>query len=119
MSDEKEIPESTIEGLYSYEQLVADGDETFEFSKDIDEEDPAGMCYTSATTGKPKGVVYTHRGIFLHSMALSMADTAAISESDRLMPVVPMFHVNAWGMPFVATMLDRKSTRLNSSHVAI
>src|SRR5699024_7102562 len=57
------------------------------------------------TTGKPKGVVYTHRGIFLHSMALSMADTAAISESDRLMPVVPMFHVNAWGMPFVATML--------------
>src|SRR5699024_12307795 len=53
MSDEKEIPESTIEGLYSYEQLVADGDETFEFSKDIDEEDPAGMCYTSATTGKP------------------------------------------------------------------
>lgn len=105
MSDEKEVPESTIEGLYSYEQLVADGDETFEFSKDIDEEDPAGMCYTSATTGKPKGVVYTHRGIFLHSMALSMADTAAISESDRLMPVVPMFHVNAWGMPFVATML--------------
>src|SRR5699024_10940667 len=75
------------------------------FSKDIDEEDPAVMCYTSATTGKPKGVVYTHRGIFLHSMALSMADTAAISESDRLMPVVPMFHVNAWGMPIVATML--------------
>src|SRR5699024_4123843 len=60
MSDEKEIPESTIEGLYSYEQLVADGDETFEFSQDIDEEDPAGMCYTSATTVKPNGVVYNH-----------------------------------------------------------
>lgn len=105
MSDEKEVPESTIEGLYSYEQLVADGDESYEFSKDIEEEDPAGMCYTSATTGKPKGVIYTHRGIVLHSTALSMADTAAISESDRVMPVVPMFHVNAWGMPFVAMML--------------
>ncbi len=58
-----------------------------------------------ATTGKPKGVVYTHRGIVLHSMALSMADTAAISESDNVMPVVPMFHANAWGMPFVSVML--------------
>lgn len=105
MSDEKEVPESTIEGLLSYEQLVADGDVAYEFSTDIAEEDPAGMCYTSATTGKPKGVVYTHRGIVLHSMALSLADTAAISESDRVMPVVPMFHVNAWGMPFVSTML--------------
>src|SRR5699024_11972386 len=64
-----------------------------------------GMFFTSATIVKPKGVIYTHRGILLHSMALSMAYTAAISESDRLMPVVPMFNVNAWGMPFVATML--------------
>ncbi len=105
MSDDKELPESTLEPLYSYEQLVADGDETYEYAKDIDENDPAGMCYTSATTGKPKGVVYTHRGIVLHSMALSMADTAAISESDSVMPVVPMFHANAWGMPFVSVML--------------
>src|SRR5699024_5029899 len=105
MSDDKELPESTLEPLYSYEQLVADGDETYEYAKDIDENDPAGMCYTSATTGKPKGVVYTHRGIVLHSMALSMTDTAAISESDSVMPVVPMFHANAWGMPFVSVML--------------
>ena len=105
MSDDKELPESSLEPLYSYEQLVADGDETYEYAKDIDENDPAGMCYTSATTGKPKGVVYTHRGIVLHSMALSMVDTAAISESDSVMPVVPMFHANAWGMPFVSVML--------------
>ncbi len=105
MSDEKAVPESSIEGLLSYEQIVADGDETYQFARDIEEEDAAGMCYTSATTGKPKGVVYSHRGIVLHSTALSMADTAAISESDSVMPVVPMFHVNAWGMPFVATML--------------
>src|SRR5690625_1400815 len=70
MSHDIEVPESTIEGLYSYEQLDADGDESYEFTKDIEEEDPAGMCYTSATTGKPKGVVYTHRGIY-HSFWLS------------------------------------------------
>src|SRR5699024_7818899 len=100
LSDEKEVPESTLHPLYSYEQLVAEGDETYRFAEDIHDNDPAGMCYTSATTGKPKGVTYTHRGIVLHSMALSMADTAAISEADNVMPVVPMFHANAWGLPF-------------------
>lgn len=103
MSDEKSVPESTLSPLYSYEQLVADGDESFEFSKDIDENDPAGMCYTSATTGLPKGVVYSHRGIVLHSMVAGLTDTLAISESDRVLPVVPMFHVNAWGLPFAST----------------
>src|SRR5699024_12200141 len=99
------------------------------------EEDPAGLCYTSGTTGKPKGVLYSHRGLVLHSIALRLADTAAVSASDVCMPVVPMFHVNAWGVPFAATWmgstqvlpapmptpesLDRKSTRLNSSHVSI
>src|SRR5699024_4684478 len=69
----------------------------------IDENDPAGMCYTSATTGKPKGVLCSHRAITLHSYALGLADTAAVSESDVAMPVVPQFHVNAWGMPFACT----------------
>lgn len=103
MSDEKTVPESSLSPLYSYEQLVAEGDETFEFSTDIDENDPAGMCYTSATTGLPKGVVYSHRGIVLHSMAAGLTDTLGISESDRILPVVPMFHANAWGLPFAAT----------------
>ena len=58
------------------------------------------MCYTSATTGNPKGVEYTHRALVLHSMMLSMADTFAISERDTIMPIVPMFHANAWGMPY-------------------
>ncbi|WP_339164028.1 long-chain fatty acid--CoA ligase [Siminovitchia sp. FSL H7-0308] len=105
MADENASIESSLESLYSYEKLVGDGDESYEFTSDIEENDPAGMCFTSATTGKPKGVVYSHRGIVLHSMALSMADTAGISESDIAMPVVPMFHVNAWGLPFVATWL--------------
>lgn len=103
MSDEQTVPESSLEPLYSYEQLISEGDETFEFSTDIDENDPAGMCYTSATTGLPKGVVYSHRGIVLHSMAAGLADTLAVSETDRILPVVPMFHANAWGIPFAAT----------------
>ncbi|WP_010097727.1 long-chain fatty acid--CoA ligase [Ornithinibacillus scapharcae] len=103
MTDKAELPETTIQPLYSYEELLSAGDPAYEFAKDIDENQPAGMCYTSATTGKPKGVVYTHRAIVLHSFALGLADTAAISESDVSMPVVPQFHVNAWGTPFACT----------------
>ncbi|GGA63248.1 long-chain fatty acid--CoA ligase [Ornithinibacillus halotolerans] len=103
MTDKTELPESTIQPLYSYEELLSTGDPTYEFANDIDENQPAGMCYTSATTGKPKGVVYSHRAIVLHSFALGLKDTAAISESDVSMPVVPQFHVNAWGTPFACT----------------
>lgn len=103
MTDKEELPESGLTPLYSYEKLLQTGDPAQPFVTDIDENDPAGMCYTSATTGKPKGVVYSHRGIVLHSYALGLADTAAISESDISMPVVPQFHVNAWGTPFACT----------------
>lgn len=103
MTDKDTLPETSLTNVYSYEQLLAEGDETYPFIKDIDEREPAGMCYTSATTGKPKGVVYSHRAIALHSYALALADSAAISESDIAMAVVPQFHVNAWGMPFACT----------------
>jgi fatty-acyl-CoA synthase len=103
MTDHDELPESSLSPLYSYEQLLSEADAEFQFRDDIDENDPAGMCYTSATTGNPKGVVYSHRGIVLHSMAVGLADTVALSESDVCMPVVPMFHANAWGTPFAAT----------------
>ncbi len=102
MTDEKELPETTLSPVYHYERLVAEANPNYEYPTNIDENDPAGMCYTSATTGNPKGVVYSHRGIFLHSMALGLADSAAISEKDIALPVVPMFHANAWGMPFAA-----------------
>lgn len=105
MSDDDNLPHSSLTPLYSYEQLIVEGNETYSFATDIKENDPAGMCYTSATTGKPKGVTYSHRGIVLHSMVLGMTDTVGISESDRVMPVVPMFHANAWGLPFAATWL--------------
>ncbi|MCM3740480.1 long-chain fatty acid--CoA ligase [Oceanobacillus luteolus] len=105
MTDDEELPDSGLAPLYSYEELLANGDESFSFREDLSEDDPAGLCYTSATTGKPKGVLYSHRGLYLHSIALALADTAGLSEQDVTMPVVPMFHANAWGIPFAATWL--------------
>ena len=102
MTDKDELPETNLEPLYHYEKIVNEGNPTFEFKKDLDENDPVGMCYTSATTGNPKGVVYSNRGVVLHSIALGLADGSGLTESDIAMPVVPMFHVNAWGLPFAA-----------------
>jgi fatty-acyl-CoA synthase len=103
MTDENALPDTTLAPVYHYEELLEKGDPTFALITDLDENSPAGMCYTSATTGNPKGILYSHRGIVLHSMALGLADSAALSETDVAMPVVPMFHANAWGFPFAAT----------------
>src|SRR5262249_28524889 len=71
---------------------------------DLDEDDALGMCYTSGTTGKPKGVVYSHRAIALHSYSISLPDAFCISRNDTILPALSMFHANAWGMPFAAVM---------------
>src|SRR5439155_1576373 len=71
----------------------------------LDETDAAGMCYTSGTTGNPKGVVYTHRAMFLHCLAQAMTDSFGISEDDTLLHIVPMFHANSWCLPFTAVMV--------------
>ncbi|ANX13676.1 fatty-acid--CoA ligase [Fictibacillus arsenicus] len=108
MTDEDELPKSPLQPLYHYEKLLETGDPGYEFPQNVDENDPVGMCYTSATTGNPKGVTYTHRSTVLHSMSLGLADCGAVSESDVCMAVVPMFHVNAWGLPYAATWFGSK-----------
>lgn len=104
---DKQVPETTLSPVYAYEELLADGDEHHTFG-DIDENMPSGMCYTSATTGTPKGVVYTHRGTYLHALVLTCADTLAISTTDALLLIVPMFHVNAWGIPYAGLWMGSK-----------
>lgn len=108
MSDEKDPPATTLDSVHSYEQLMDEADETYDFPDDIDEWSPAAMCYTTATTGDPKGVSYTHRAIYLHSLTLGLTDTLGICERDVVMPAVPMFHVNAWGMPYSAIWFGSK-----------
>ncbi|MEO7069657.1 MAG: fatty acid--CoA ligase [Nostocoides sp.] len=86
-----------------YEDALAGQPTTFDWPE-LDERDAAAMCYTSGTTGNPKGVVYSHRSAYLHSMAVCMGTNAGLSWDDRILPVVPMFHANAWGLPYAALM---------------
>src|SRR6266498_1443592 len=85
--------------VHDYEALVSQAAPLSEWPE-LDEEQTAGICYTSATTGNPKGVAYTHRALFIHTLATGLVDTLGLSERDVVLPIVPMFHVNAWGLPF-------------------
>ncbi|HEX9519666.1 MAG TPA: long-chain fatty acid--CoA ligase [Streptosporangiaceae bacterium] len=89
--------------VHSYEDLLGAHAASFNWP-DVDERSAAAMCYTSGTTGRPKGVVYSHRSMHLHSMAVNTGSVFAMSERDRVLPVVPMFHANAWGLPYAAVM---------------
>ncbi len=92
-------------GYLNYEDLVNSASEKDFVAFDGDENTAAAMCYTSGTTGRPKGVLYSHRSIVLHCMLSAFTDGLGIHEADIVLPVVPMFHVNAWGFPFTCTMV--------------
>jgi fatty-acyl-CoA synthase len=99
---------SALEGsgkqILGYEDVLADASPSFDWPQDVDERSAAAMCYTSGTTGNPKGVVYSHRSCWLHSMSVCTANNNGLGADDRTMPIVPMFHANAWGTPYAAFM---------------
>ncbi|MBN8220537.1 MAG: long-chain fatty acid--CoA ligase [Spirochaetes bacterium] len=96
-----------LKGITDYESLIAAENAVAEFPA-FDENTAAGMCYTSGTTGEPKGVLYSHRSVFLHAMGISMIDSLAVSARDVILPVVPMIHVMSWGIPFAACLTGAK-----------
>ncbi|MEF8782123.1 MAG: long-chain fatty acid--CoA ligase [Haloarculaceae archaeon] len=98
----EEIPETDLEPVVAYEAFV-DGYPTSYDWPHLDGDRPAGMCYTSGTTGKPKGVAYTQRMLWSHTMGMQSPQGIPMADDDVVMPVVPMFHVNAWGLPYAAT----------------
>ena len=87
--------------IHHYEELLAGKPTTYQWP-DVDEDDGAAMCYTSGTTGNPKGVVYSHRSVYLHSMQAGMTQSFGYSEASRILTIVPMFHAMAWGLPYLA-----------------
>ena len=107
MTDEAHMPEVALapgQMLHCYETLMAAADEDYAWPE-FEETTAAGLCYTSGTTGRPKGVLYSHRSTVLHGYAVNLADVFGLRAADRVMPVVPMFHVNGWGLPFAAPLV--------------
>ncbi|QCF28016.1 long-chain fatty acid--CoA ligase [Hydrocarboniclastica marina] len=113
---QSELPTSSLPDLCSYESLLAAQPAEFDWPT-LDEQRASGLCYTSGTTGNPKGVLGCHRSVVLHGMAQNMASCVGLTPEDTVMPLVPMFHVNAWGMPYTAPMAGAKLV-LPGAHVA-
>ena len=107
MTDREHMPETSLKNAMCYDDLVGAEDGNFEWVK-TDENDACGLCYTSGTTGNPKGVLYSHRSNVLHALAANSADAIGMRSRDTVMPVVPMFHANAWAIAFAAPATGAK-----------
>src|SRR5260221_1740250 len=107
MTDRAHMPQTSLPGVLCYEELLAA--ETADYAwPDLDENTASSLCYTSGTTGNPKGVLFSHRSTVLHSLGVCLGDSIGISMQDALCPVVPMFHANAWGTPYNAALTGAK-----------
>jgi fatty-acyl-CoA synthase len=104
LTDAAHMPATTLKNAVAYEEWIGEVDGDFAW-KSFNENTAAGMCYTSGTTGHPKGVLYSHRSNVLHSMMAAMPDAMGVSSCDMVMPVVPMFHANCWGLALTSPML--------------
>jgi len=107
MSDEAHMPETALPNVICYETLVASADDDYQWPV-FDENTASSLCYTSGTTGNPKGVLFSHRSTVLHSYAVCTPDALGLSNLETILPVVPMFHVNAWGIPYATAMCGAK-----------
>lgn len=107
MTDRANMPESTLDNLICYEELIEGHSDSFEWPV-LDEWAASSLCYTSGTTGNPKGVLYSNRATVLHSLSVAMPNVLNLSDSECILPIVPMFHANAWGIPYAATMTGTK-----------
>ena len=107
MTDRAHLPAMETSGVLCYEELIAASSDQYEWPI-LDENTASSLCYTSGTTGNPKGVLYSHRTTILHTYAIALPDVMNLSARDVILPVVPMFHVNAWGTPYACAMVGAK-----------
>lgn len=115
MTDDEHMPETSLKNAVSYETFIAGESGAFDWPE-LDENTAAGLCYTSGTTGNPKGVLYSHRSNMLHTFAGCLTDTLGVSAFDVVLPVVPMFHANAWGIPYATPTVGAKLVMGGPNH---
>ncbi|MEH6588678.1 MAG: long-chain-fatty-acid--CoA ligase [Halioglobus sp.] len=107
LTDAAHMPDTSLKGAVDYESFIAGHSTEFSWPE-LEENTASALCYTSGTTGNPKGVLYSHRSTVLHSYGAAMPDTMSMSANDVILPIVPMFHVNAWSIPYAAVMVGCK-----------